>query len=94
MRGENSKAELNVSPQYKGKAEAPANVAMDAEPLIYTTLGNMPIKDLEHYVQWDNNPGEIIFTEVYKLEGVEVKRSVHIWKKKGQAIEGKQAKMG
>jgi hypothetical protein len=70
------------------------------EPLIYTSLGNVPVSSLEHYVQWTQtppvNPKEITFSEIYKdkATGEIVKQSGHVFKINGPAPLGaEQAKL-
>ena len=48
------------------------------EPLIHTTLGNVPVSSLEHYVLWDNTDTYVKFTERYIKDGVTVKESAHV----------------
>ena len=49
-----------------------------AEPLIFTTKGNIPVAGLEHQVDWRVSPEQIIFTETYLLDGEVVKQSSHV----------------
>lgn len=56
------------------------------EPLIYTTLGNVPIDSLEYSNQWDDTENYVKFIETYKKEGVIVKQSAHVMLKKGQEM--------
>jgi hypothetical protein len=48
------------------------------EPLIYTSLGNMPVSELEHYVGWEVTAEYVKFREVYKFQGEIVKESAHV----------------
>lgn len=53
------------------------------EPLIYTKLGNLPIKDLEYKHWWHENDNEIFFHEEYWYKGELVKKGAHGYLKKG-----------
>jgi len=46
--------------------------------MIYTTLGNVPISSLEHYVEWQNTSEYVKFREWYVKDGVTVKESAHV----------------
>lgn len=48
------------------------------EPLIYTSKGNMPIKDLEYRHYRQDTPGNVVLVEEYFYQGESVKRSVHV----------------
>lgn len=52
---------------------------MDTVPLVFTTKGNLPIRDLEHFTDWRVSPEQIIFTEGYRLNGEVVKQSTHVY---------------
>lgn len=58
------------------------------QPLIYTTKGNVPVSDLEHSVEWQVSPEQIIFVESYRLDGEVVKQSSHIKVLIGVAMTG------
>jgi hypothetical protein len=45
-------------------------------PLIYTTRGNLPVKDLDYKVDWQFDEKGISFVEEYLYEGEIVKRGV------------------
>ena len=47
-------------------------------PLIWTSHGNQPLARLQHVVEWQVTPGQIIFVESYLLDGEVVKRSSHV----------------
>ena len=51
---------------------------MAAEPLIYTTQGNLSIDSLRHEVEWKLSPEQIIFIESYFLGDELVKQSSHV----------------
>lgn len=56
-------------------------------PIIFTSLGNVPIADLQHFIEWTDTPDEVKFREVYKTaDGVVVKESAHVLKRKGEAL--------
>lgn len=65
----------------------------DAEeiPLIYTTMGNVPISSLEHYVRWDQADDYIKFVEIYMHQGVVVRESAHVLAKTPAPIGAEQA---
>ncbi len=52
-------------------------------PLIWTSKGNIPVKDLEYNTEWTNNDDFIMLTESYKLDSEVVKSSSHVYSKKG-----------
>lgn len=58
---------------------------MDA-PLVFTSLGNLPIDSLEYFHSWEDAEGYIKFIEGYKLNGEVIKQAVHVYLKKGQEI--------
>ena len=62
------------------------------EPLIYTSKGNIPIKDLEYKYWWIVNENEISFHEQYSLNGEIVKEGAHVYLPKasvtGSALVG------
>ena len=69
-----------------------AAVAAPEVPLIYTTLGNVPVASLQHHIKWDNTPEYIKFTEIYSTPGgMVVKESAHVFAKQGQAMGAEQA---
>jgi hypothetical protein len=53
------------------------------EPLIYTTKGNLPIKDLRYQHRWEEDAAAITLIEEYYLDDELVKRSSHVRLKKG-----------
>lgn len=61
---------------------------MNEQPLIWTTLGNLPVSDLTHKVDWRVSPEQIIFTESYYVGDVLVKQSSHVKVLIGAAAEG------
>jgi hypothetical protein len=50
------------------------------ENLIYTSIGNLPIKDLDYKVDWQFSTGEIKLREYYTYMGVIVKDGCHVYK--------------
>lgn len=62
------------------------------EPLIYTTKGNLPVKDLEYVTGWEDNEQCLIFHEVYKLNGEVVKQGAHVYMKQGLSLEAQTEK--
>lgn len=63
------------------------------EPLIYTTLGNVPIDSLEYFHAWEDTPEYTKFIEGYKLDGEIVKQSAHVMMKAGQHLGIEQEKI-
>lgn len=53
-------------------------------PLIWTTLGNVPVDSLEHKTEWLDGADFIKFREWYEKDGVTVKESAHVYVKQGQ----------
>lgn len=66
---------------------------MTDEPLIYTSKGNMPIKDLEYRYGWTDNDVETRLTQEWLLGDEVVKSSVHVFLKHGVTVEAKVAKL-
>lgn len=66
----------------------------DQVPMIWTTHGNLPIEVLEYSTEWLESPDEITMAEVYRYKGEVVRRSVHVYKKRGQTIGADQAAFG
>jgi hypothetical protein len=65
------------------------------QPLIYTTLGNVPIADLKYETSWDVQDAYIKFTETYRAaDGEIVKQSAHVYDRKGVSAEGFAANLG
>lgn len=56
------------------------------EPLIYTTKGNLPEKDLEYSKSWEFLDDTIKFSETYKLNGEIVKQSAHVFVLRGHEL--------
>jgi len=53
------------------------------EPLIWTSRGNLPVSSLKREEGWIDNEKETTFFEQYILDGEIVRRSVHVFLKKG-----------
>ena len=68
---------------------------MTEEPLIYTSMGNVPEKSLTYDKQWKVGEDIIIFTETWHdAEGNLVKNNVHMYAVKGlPPMGGAQAQM-
>ena len=49
------------------------------EPLIHTTLGNVPVASLAHEVEWRITDDVIHFTERYKSDGIVVRQDAHVY---------------
>lgn len=52
---------------------------MTVEPLIYTTLGNVPVASLTHETQWRFTDTIVHFTEIYKFAGEIVRQDSHVY---------------
>jgi len=60
-----------------------------AQPLIYTSKGNVPIDSVKLEVVWDVQDGYIKFTERYRdANGEVVKESAHVFDRKGSFAAG------
>ena len=53
------------------------------EPLIYTSLGNVPEADLEFEPIWEDTPDYTKLRLVYRLNGRVVKESAFVLSKRG-----------
>ena len=62
------------------------------EPLIYTTLGNVPVSSLSYHTEWTDAPDYVKFREWYIADGVVVKESAHVLSKHGVAGDGAAGK--
>ena len=51
-----------------------------SRPLIYTSKGNLPVESLERKVEWHFSVGEIVFKEIYLLDGEVVKEGADVYK--------------
>lgn len=64
------------------------------EPLIYTTKGNVPVKDLRYEAKWEEKEG--VWTkliETYYMGDEIVKQNVHVLHRKGLLSEATGAKL-
>lgn len=52
------------------------------EPLIYTTLGNVPVASLAYATAWEDTADYTKLIETYSLDGEVVKQSVHVMGKR------------
>ena len=59
---------------------------MSEIPLIYTTLGNVPVDDLEYVTQWEVTDEYIKLIERYSKDGIVVKESAHVLTRNGVGI--------
>ena len=64
------------------------------EPLIWTSRGNLPISSLTYRHEWINNENETTLVEEYRLGDEIVKRSVHVYLKKGVSAQSAIGKIG
>ncbi len=53
------------------------------EPLIWTSLGNLPIASLEYRCGWDETPAAVTFWEEHWLADECVKRAAHVLSRVG-----------
>lgn len=63
------------------------------EPLVYTSKGNLPIKDLDYFYFWEETEDYIKFSEGYKLNDEIIKQAAHIKLKRGQDINAELAEL-
>lgn len=56
-------------------------------PLVWTTLGNLPVASLAHSVEWRITPEQTIFIERYTLDGEVVKESTHVHIHQGASVQ-------
>lgn len=61
---------------------------MSAEPLIYTTKGNLPVASLRHEVEWRIEAAQIVFLETYFLGDEIVKQNAHVKVLTGASMAG------
>ena len=66
---------------------------MTDEPLIYTSKGNLPVKDLEYRHGWVDNDVETRLVQEWLLGDEVVKRSEHIFLKNGIQCKTEIAKL-
>ena len=53
---------------------------MTIEPLIYTTLGNVPVASLAYSTEWRMTDAIVHFTETYRDDSGEVvRRDAHVY---------------
>ena len=63
---------------------------MTDTPLIYTTLGNLPISDLRYEHGWEDTEDYVKFSEAWFLGDELVKNNTHVYAKKpipGMGVE-------
>ena len=59
------------------------------EPLIYTTLGNVPVSTLKCEREWTYNDDGAKFVERYRdSDGIVVREDCHVYTKQGLASSG------
>jgi hypothetical protein len=63
-------------------------------PLIYTSMGNLPIADLDCKVHWEDAETYTKFVERYFFKGELVRESAHVMFKKGLTAQAKQGGLG
>ncbi len=49
------------------------------KPMMWTTLGNMNVDALEHFVEWQKNGDAVVFIQVATYNGEEVRRDVNTY---------------
>lgn len=64
------------------------------EPLIYTTLGNVPVSSLKYEWGWEDTPTYVKFKERYLHNGVVVKENAHVLPRVGLTAAGETAQLG
>ena len=66
------------SPESRGEVKNMAEALQ--EPLIHTTLGNVPVSSLTHEVEWRFTNSIVNFTERYRsADGEIVRQDQHIY---------------
>lgn len=60
---------------------------MSIEPLIFTTKGNLPVKDLAYATRWEVTDDYTKLIETYSLNGEVVRESAHVLTKRGVFAE-------
>ena len=63
-------------------------------PMIWTSKGNLPIDILEYRTEWIEDPTKITMVEIYEHRGDVVRRSVHVYDRKGLCISADQVTFG
>ena len=63
-------------------------------PLIWTTKGNLPIDILEYRTEWVDTPTNVTMVEIYEHRGEVVRRSVHVYDRKGLSLSADQVTFG
>jgi hypothetical protein len=58
------------------------------EPLIFTSLGNMPLSSLEERVVWQDSADETVCNIEHWYQGDCVRRQVNILKRTGNSVLG------
>lgn len=64
------------------------------QPMIYTSMGNVPVSDLEYQTEWDVQETHIKFTERYLLGDEVVRQSAHVYSRLGMAGEATTGNLG
>ncbi len=57
------------------------------QPVIYTTKGNLPVKDLTYATRWEVTDDYTKLVETYSLGGEVVRESAHVLTKRGLTAE-------
>ena len=59
----------------------------DQTPLIWTTLGNLPMASMQYATRWEETDEYTKLFETYSLDGQIVRESVHILLKSGLSAD-------
>lgn len=63
-------------------------------PMIHTTRGHLPIAECEHFVQWTRDENALVFNEIWRHRGEEVRRDAHVYMLRGLGIGAAQVSFG
>jgi len=64
-----------------------------AEPLLWTSKGNLPIASLQHRPHWEDSADATVLVDEYFLGEESVHRSVHVLSKRGVTGEAIAAQL-
>jgi hypothetical protein len=73
-----------------------AVATLDAVPLVWTTIGNVPSSELEYRTNWEIQAQDgalhgVVFVEEYWFNDECVRRDVHVYKHSGVSGDGQAA---
>lgn len=62
-----------------------------SKPMMWTTHGNMNVDALEHFIEWQKNGDAVVFIQVAKYNGEEVRRDTYVHMIEGLSSLAEQA---